>query len=185
MCGRSACYLTLIPAVHKGNTTANTAILNEMIGENEAIINPILAAKLNIKNGQMVRIRSRVGQIELKGKFSEAVRDDAVMVYHGFGHCSRLLTRAHGKVFREGDVIPEGKIDLFVATKNCGVPSPTPRHCNRSPATTPRPLRAAVFQQPTPPVPTRWRPARAPSFLGGVSTSSAGPFVRFHAHGKL
>lgn len=116
-------YLTFIPAVHKRNTTANNAILNEMIGENEAIINPKLAAKLNIKNGQMVLIRSRVGQIELKAKFSELIRDDAVMVYHGFGHRSRLLTKAFGKGVRDGDVIPEGKIDDFVATKNFGAAS--------------------------------------------------------------
>ncbi len=113
-------YMTFIPAVHKRNTTANNAILNEMIGENEAIINPKLAAKLNIKNGQMVLIRSRVGQIEIKAKFSEAIRDDAVMVYHGFGHRSRLLTKAAGKGVRDGDVIPEGKIDDFVAAKNYG-----------------------------------------------------------------
>ena len=45
------------------------------------------------------------------------------MVYHGFGHRSRLLTKAYGKGVRDGDVIPEGKIDDFVATKNYGASS--------------------------------------------------------------
>lgn len=111
-------YMTYIPAVHKRNTTQNNAILNEMMSENEALINPKLAAKLGVKNGQMVLIRSRVGQIELKAKYTETMREDCVMVAHGFGHRSRLLTKAFGKGVRDGDVVPGASIDDFVATKN-------------------------------------------------------------------
>lgn len=116
-------YLTYIPGIHKRNSTQNNAILNEMMGDNNALINPKLAAKLGIKDGQKVLIRSRVGQIELNAKFTQLIRDDSVMVIHGFGHRSRLLTKAGGKGVRDGDVIPYAKIDDFVATKNFGAAS--------------------------------------------------------------
>lgn len=113
-------YITYIPAVHKRNSTQNNAILNEMMNDNEALINPKLAAKLGIKEGQKVLIRSRAGQIELNAKFTQSIREDSVMVIHGFGHRSRLLTKAAGKGVRDGDIIPVGKIEDFVATKNFG-----------------------------------------------------------------
>ncbi len=116
-------YMTYIPAVHRRNTSQNNAVLHEMMSENEALINPKLAARLNLKDGQLLLIRSRAGQIELKAKFTEMIRDDSVLVAHGFGHRSRLLSKSRGKGARDGDVIPYAKIDDFVATRNFGAAS--------------------------------------------------------------
>lgn len=113
-------YLTYIPGIHKRNSTQNNAILNEMMGDNNALINPKLATKLGIKDGQKVLIRSRAGQIELNAKFTQLIREDSVMVIHGFGHRSRLLSKAGGKGVRDGDIIPYAKVDDFVTTKNYG-----------------------------------------------------------------
>jgi thiosulfate reductase/polysulfide reductase chain A len=111
-------YLTFIPAVHKRNSTQNNTILNEMFSENSAILNPALAQKLSIKAGQQIRITSRVGSIELPAQLSETVRADAVMVPHGFGHRSKLLSVAGGKGVRDGDIIPDQSIDEMVAAVN-------------------------------------------------------------------
>jgi thiosulfate reductase/polysulfide reductase chain A len=111
-------YITFIPGIHKRNTTENNRILNEMMPTNAAILNPKLATKLGVKEGQKVRITSRVGTIELPAHLSETVRDDAVMVAHGFGHRSRLLNTCGGKGVRDGDLIPDLSIDEVVAAVN-------------------------------------------------------------------
>jgi thiosulfate reductase/polysulfide reductase chain A len=113
-------YLTFIPAVHKRSSTQNNAFLNEMFPTNAAILNPTLATRLGIAEGQQVRIVSRVGAIELPAHLSETLRSDCVMVAHGFGHRSRLLNTAGGKGVRDGDVIPDQTAEEMAAAVNFG-----------------------------------------------------------------
>jgi thiosulfate reductase/polysulfide reductase chain A len=91
-----------------------------MMPTNAAIISRTLAERLGIREGQMVRIRSRVGAIELPAHITETLRPDCVMVAHGFGHRSRLLSLAAGKGVRDGDVIPSRTVEEFVAAGNFG-----------------------------------------------------------------
>jgi thiosulfate reductase/polysulfide reductase chain A len=113
-------FLTFIPAVHKRNSTQNNSILNEMFPTNSAMLNPALARKLNIVEGQTIRIRSRVGAIELPAHLTETIRADAVLVPHGFGHRSRYLTKASGKGVRDGDVIPDQTAEEMFQSGNFG-----------------------------------------------------------------
>ncbi|MBI4903987.1 MAG: molybdopterin-dependent oxidoreductase [Acidobacteria bacterium] len=110
--------LTYIPAVHRRNSTQNNKILNEMMGTNNALVPATLAAKLGIKEGDMVRIRSRVGAVELPAHLTETVREDCVMVAHGFGHRSRALSLAGLKGVRDGDLIPSQTADELVEAGN-------------------------------------------------------------------
>jgi thiosulfate reductase/polysulfide reductase chain A len=111
-------YLTFIPAIHKRNSTQNNPLLNEIMPTNTALMSPALAAKLGISNGQSVRIRSRVGAIELPAQITVKLREDCVMVAHGFGHRSKLLNTAGGKGVRDGDLIPSMSIDDAVKALN-------------------------------------------------------------------
>lgn len=111
-------YLTFIPAVHRRNSTENNPILHEMLPTNAAMINPALAAKLGIREGDRVRIRSRSGSIELPAHLTETLRPDCVMVAHGFGHRSKLLTLASGKGARDGDVIPDWSIEEMIRARD-------------------------------------------------------------------
>ena len=113
-------YMTFIPGIHKRNSTENNRMLSEIMSTNAAIMNPALAKKLNVKEGQQVRIRSRVGSIELPAHLSETVRPDAVMVAHGFGHRSKLLGETGGKGVRDGDVVPESSVDEMIRMGNYG-----------------------------------------------------------------
>lgn len=113
-------YLTYIPAIHKRNTTQNNALLNEIMPDNEALLNPDLASKLGVKDGQKVRITSRAGSIELPAKLTGTLRADCVMVAHGFGHRSRLLSRSGSKGVRDGDVVPQSSADEMVRLGNFG-----------------------------------------------------------------
>lgn len=113
-------YLTFIPGIHKRNTTENNRILHEIMPTNAAILNPALAKKLGVGEGQTVRVRSKVGQLQLPAHLSETIRPDAVMVAHGFGHRSKYLGTAGGLGVRDGDVVPECSIDDFVESGNFG-----------------------------------------------------------------
>jgi thiosulfate reductase/polysulfide reductase chain A len=113
-------YLTFIPPVHKRNSTQNNAYLNEMLPTNAAIINTALAKKLKIVEGQKVRLRSRVGAIELPAHLTETLRPDSVMVAHGFGHRSKYLTKASGKGVRDGDLVPDQTPDEMFKAGNFG-----------------------------------------------------------------
>jgi thiosulfate reductase/polysulfide reductase chain A len=113
-------YLTYIPAIHKRNTTQNNALLNEIMPDNAALLNPELAAKLGIRDGQPVRITSRVGSMELPAKLTGTLRADSVMVAHGFGHRSRMLTKSAGKGVRDGDVVPASSAEEMVRLGNYG-----------------------------------------------------------------
>ncbi len=113
-------YITFIPAIHRRNTTENNPILHEMMPTNQAIINPAMAAKHGIVEGQKVLLRSRAGQIELPAHLSETVPPDAVLVAHGFGHVSGSLSLAGGKGARDGDLVPDASVDEFIALGNYG-----------------------------------------------------------------
>jgi anaerobic selenocysteine-containing dehydrogenase len=57
--------VTYLPGMHKRNSTQNNRILNEIMPENGALLNPATAAKLGVAEGQRVRIRSKDGAIQL------------------------------------------------------------------------------------------------------------------------
>lgn len=112
--------LTFIPAVHKRNTTQNNQILNEMMGTNPVILSRTLATRLGIKAGEMVRVWSRVGAVEAPAAITDTIREDCVMLAHGFGHRSRMLSVAGGRGVRDGDLVPSQSIDEVVAASNYG-----------------------------------------------------------------
>jgi thiosulfate reductase/polysulfide reductase chain A len=111
-------YLTFIPGIHKRNSTQNNAILNEMMPTNAANMNPELAKKLGVAEGQMVRIRSRAGQITLPVHLTQTVRPDAVSVAHGYGHRSRFLTKAGGQGVRDGDLVRGLSVEEMIERGN-------------------------------------------------------------------
>lgn len=110
--------ITFIPAIHRRNTSQNNRLLNEIMPTNHAILHPSLAARLGIREGAPVRVRSRVGAVELPAHLSETVRPDCVMVAHGFGHRSRLLTLAGGRGARDGDLIASQSVEQMLAAGN-------------------------------------------------------------------
>jgi len=110
--------LTYIPAFQRRNTTENNPVLTEMMPSNAATISTTLARRLGISEGQRVRLRSRAGAIELPAHLVETLRPDCVLVAHGYGQRSRLLSVAAGRGQRDGDLIPDMTIEDMVAAGN-------------------------------------------------------------------
>jgi thiosulfate reductase/polysulfide reductase chain A len=110
--------VTYLPGVHKRNSTQNNRILNEIMPENGALINPSLAARLGIAEGQRIRIRSKDGAIELAAHLTETIRPDCVKIAHGFGHISPLLRAASGRGARDNDLIATQTPETMLAAGN-------------------------------------------------------------------
>ncbi len=68
--------------------TFNNPYLMELRPENYLEISTQTAAKLGIKNGDMVEVSSAVGKASLKAYVTEGIHPDTVAMQHGFGHWS-------------------------------------------------------------------------------------------------
>lgn len=84
-------------AAHTHVSTQNNLYLNELVPENELWIHSAAAAKLGVKDGQKVEVRSPVAASTLKAKVTDAIHPEAVFMLHGFGKTVPAQTRACGK----------------------------------------------------------------------------------------
>ncbi|MFZ5590195.1 MAG: molybdopterin-dependent oxidoreductase [Bacillota bacterium] len=84
-------------AVHTHVSTQNNALLSEQLPENTLWINSTEAARLGIRDGQLVEVASGCGQVRLKAQVTEYIHPEAVFMLHGFGHTVPAQTRSYGK----------------------------------------------------------------------------------------
>lgn len=84
----------------------NDPILCEFCPENCATMNPELARKVGVGEGDYVWVESAVGKIRLKAHVTAGIRPDCVAVDHGFGHWSPGYTVGCNKGGNDGDLIP-------------------------------------------------------------------------------
>ena len=110
--------VTYLPGTHKRNSTQNNRILNEIMPENAAMLNPALATKLGISEGQRIRVRSKDGAVELPAHLTETIRPDCVKMAHGFGHVSPLLRAAGGRGVRDNDLMATQTPEEMLASGN-------------------------------------------------------------------
>ncbi len=78
-------------------TTANNPYLHDIMPENSLWLAPGEAAKLGLRHGQMVKVKSPVGEERLKLEVTEKIRPDSVYMAHGFGVLSKGLSNIYGK----------------------------------------------------------------------------------------
>ncbi len=85
--------------VHTFSRTQSNPIMHEMMAENEVWVHAGVAARLGLASGDYVRLRNQDGVVSnrVKVKATERIRPDCVYMVHGFGHTSRMMTRALGK----------------------------------------------------------------------------------------
>ena len=82
-------------AVHAHGHTVNNPLLNELMPENTIWINKRIAAKLDIKNGDLVDVVSEGRKAVIKAKVTEFIHPEAVYMAHGFGREVHAQTRAY------------------------------------------------------------------------------------------
>jgi thiosulfate reductase/polysulfide reductase chain A len=85
--------------MHSFSRTQTNPILHDGMAENELWVNADEASHLGLASGQYVRVRNQDGVLSerILVKATERIRGDCVYMVHGFGHTSKMLTRALGK----------------------------------------------------------------------------------------
>jgi thiosulfate reductase/polysulfide reductase chain A len=99
--------------VHSFSRTQSNPILHEMMSENEVWVNAIAAARLGVADGAYVRLRNQDGVLSerVRVKATQRIRPDCVYMVHGFGHTSRMLTRALGKGASDAQLVTRYEVD--------------------------------------------------------------------------
>jgi thiosulfate reductase/polysulfide reductase chain A len=84
-----------------------------MMAENEVWVNAGVAARLGLANGAYVRLRNQDNVLseKVRLKATERIRPDCVYMVHGFGHTSKMLTRALGKGASDAQLVTRYEID--------------------------------------------------------------------------
>ena len=82
---------------HTHVSTQNNPLLNELVSENKLWINTKEAAKLGIKEGQMVEVESSAGKQTLKAYVTDLIHPEAVFMLHGFGRKVPAQSRSFNK----------------------------------------------------------------------------------------
>jgi thiosulfate reductase/polysulfide reductase chain A len=79
------------------SSSTNNILLYELEPENKLWINPKPAARLGIRSGDYVEVKSAAGSGRLKAWVTRAIRPDTVYMDSGFGPLSKDLTNIYGK----------------------------------------------------------------------------------------
>lgn len=85
-------------AIFTHGTTANNAYLHDIMPENTLWLNSLSAKKMGLSDGQMVKVKSRVGEGTLKLEVTEKIRPDCVYMAHGFG----VISKGQSLIFGRG-----------------------------------------------------------------------------------
>lgn len=74
------------------NSTSNNAMLLDLVKENHLWINQDQADELQIKHGDIIEVKSRIGQVHIKAYPTHKIIKDTLFFVHGFGATSDGLT---------------------------------------------------------------------------------------------
>ncbi|XOB64757.1 molybdopterin-dependent oxidoreductase [Deferribacteres bacterium DY0037] len=95
---------------HAWNThtgTQNNGFLWEIQKENTLWLNSAEAKKLNIVDGDRVKVTSSVGEQELAAYVTEKIRPDCVFYAHGFGRLSPQLSHVYNKGASQAEILED------------------------------------------------------------------------------
>jgi thiosulfate reductase/polysulfide reductase chain A len=85
--------------------TQNNAYLNEVDYHTRDLwMNPVAARERGIRDGDVVRVTSDIGEVEIRVWVTEGIRPDCVYMAPGYGHQSRGLKIAYGKGVSSSDL---------------------------------------------------------------------------------
>ena len=95
--GHKYCLISGKTALHTNGHTQNIKILNDMEKFSPVWISVNTAKTEGLKDGDEILIKNKFGEVKAKVFVTQGIRDDTIFVYHGFGHVSPELKRAHGE----------------------------------------------------------------------------------------
>ncbi|NLI82478.1 MAG: molybdopterin-dependent oxidoreductase [Deltaproteobacteria bacterium] len=84
-------------AAHTQVSTQNNPYLSELVPENRLWINAGAAAKLGIKDNDLVEVSSSHSTAKIRAKVTDFIHAEAVFMLHGFGKTVPVQTRSYQK----------------------------------------------------------------------------------------
>ncbi|MFY0686498.1 MAG: molybdopterin-dependent oxidoreductase [Cyclobacteriaceae bacterium] len=100
--------------MHTFAKTNNNPILADIMDENAIWINPKVAQKWQLKNGQEIWLQNTAGKTSTfpgKVRITERIGIDNIYMIHGFGHSEKQLTRSYGKGISDTELITKSNVD--------------------------------------------------------------------------
>jgi thiosulfate reductase / polysulfide reductase chain A len=99
--------------VHSFSRTQSNRILSDVFPENEIWINPNIADKFGIKNGDYVKLKNQDGIVSnrVRVKITKRIMPSCVYMVHGFGHNSKMLKHAYNKGASDAQLLTKYSID--------------------------------------------------------------------------
>ncbi|MBZ5549024.1 MAG: molybdopterin-dependent oxidoreductase [Acidobacteriia bacterium] len=109
-------YLRLIygrAPMHSFSRSQNNSWLDDLMPENQIWINAGVAAKIGIRDGQVVTLENQDGarSLPIAVRATEGIRSDCAYMVHGFGTRAKSLTKAYKKGTSDTDLITRVSID--------------------------------------------------------------------------
>jgi thiosulfate reductase/polysulfide reductase chain A len=98
-------FLTGKQALFTHASNQNNEWLHELCPENRLWMNRAEAGRRGIEDGDMVRVTSPVGSVEVRAFVTDRIRPDCVHLAHGFGHKVPWLHNASGRGASDQDLI--------------------------------------------------------------------------------
>jgi thiosulfate reductase/polysulfide reductase chain A len=92
-------------ALHTHVSTQNNPYLNDLCGSNQLWINDKQAEKHGIKDGDWVKISSKVGKGEMRAKVTDLIHPEAVFMLHGFGHQAQKASRSYNRGVNDAELM--------------------------------------------------------------------------------
>jgi thiosulfate reductase / polysulfide reductase chain A len=100
--------------MHTFSRTANNPNLTDLMDTNSVWVNPKVAKRWGLQNGQEVWLQNQdevVTTFPIKVRITERIRWDSVYMVHGFGHKNKNLSRAHGQGASDSELITNVMVD--------------------------------------------------------------------------
>ena len=95
------------------NSTANNAMLLDLVRENYIWINKSQADELNISYGDLVEVKSKIGEVKIKAYPTHKIIKDVVFYVHGFGANSDELTLGYRNGASDNIIIQDDIESVF------------------------------------------------------------------------
>jgi ferredoxin-nitrate reductase len=112
----------VIEHFHSRTKTKRVAQLHEMVPENYVEISGVDAQRLEIATGDLVRVASRRGEILIKARVTDTVREGAVFILMHFGDLDPSDVAVNG-----GRLVAVNRLTMNYVDKDCG--QPLYKHC--------------------------------------------------------
>lgn len=120
--GHELCLMSGKTPIHTNGHTQSLPILNDLMSYSPVWINPKTAGSKGLKNGDNVILKNKFAEVKAVLMVTEGIREDALFIYHGFGHATPDLDNINGVGTNQSVILnPDDGVICGTMVTNVGV----------------------------------------------------------------